>query len=179
MSARFSLNLSTHSSLFIQITQVNLTAADIFTLYIGNRPGTSEPILHIGRIWGKESRNMADFGFLRSYDLETPNLRWFYEVAFNVTNTTVRENAIQIENFKQSIIDRGTYMPGQGFSSIAAHQSAFGIGLVGSLGLRYVINNNASLDIGLTTYLQDINLEGYKKFHQNFNLFARLNFLTL
>jgi len=70
-------------------------------------------------------------------------------------------------------------LPGQGHSTIEAPQSAFGIGLLGTLGWRYAVAPSASLDFGATVYLQDINLEGYKKFHTTFNIFARLNFLML
>jgi len=179
VTARFAFNLSLETSFFIQVNQVNLTATDIFTVYLGNTPGTTNPILEIGRIWGKESRTMLDVGFQRRNELEARNWFWFYELAFNLTNTRVRENVFEIAGFKQSIIDRGTILPGQGFSSPEMPQTAIGIGLAGTLGWQYRIGSNASFDFGFTTYLQDINLEGYKKFHTNFNLFVRLNFLTL
>jgi hypothetical protein len=120
---------------------------------------------------------MLDVGFQWLDDLEIENWQWFYELAFNITNTKVKDNSIEIEGLKQSIMFRGTYIPGQGFSSEALPETAFGIGLMGTFGWRYVINSYASFDFGATAYLQDINLEGYKKFHPNFNIFARLNLL--
>ncbi|MCL2413394.1 MAG: hypothetical protein FWC98_04560, partial [Bacteroidales bacterium] len=99
------------------------------------------------------------------------------EFAFNVTNTRVRENQIEIEGLRQSIMNQGTFQPGIGWSSVEAPETAWGIGLVGSFGWRYVVNPTASLDFGATAYLQDINLTGYKRFHTGFNLFARLNLL--
>jgi hypothetical protein len=109
--------------------------------------------------------------------MDARDWQWFYELAFNVTNTKVRENFIEVEGLRQSIMDQGNYIPGQGFSTVAAPESAFGVGIVGSLGWRYIINSSASLDFGATAYLQDINLTGYKKFHTSFNIFARLNLL--
>ncbi|MDR0437797.1 MAG: hypothetical protein LBH22_05795 [Bacteroidales bacterium] len=179
VTVRFAFNLSLETSFFLQVTQVNLTATDIFTMSFRNTPGTSDRIYEIGRIWGKESRTMVDFGIQRRNELEARNWFWFYELAFNLTNTQVRENKIEIGSFRQSIINQGTYDPNLGFSSPEMPQTAIGIGLVGTLGWQYRVGSNASFDFGITTYLQDINLEGYKKFHTNFNLFVRLNFLTL
>jgi hypothetical protein len=175
--ARFAYNLSTHSLFFIQVNQVTLTAADIFTLEVPSPSLVSEPSLVVCKIWGKESRSMVDIGFQRRYDLETRNWQWFYELAFNVTSTKVKENAIQIGSITQSIINRGTYIPNHQLYD-EMPQTAIGIGLAATFGVQYAINSNASLDLGITSYLQDINLEGYKNFNPNFNLFVRINLLT-
>jgi hypothetical protein len=178
MTVRFALNLSPYTSVFLQVNQVNLLASDVFVIkMLESSQLVSEPDLRPFRIWGRESRSMLDIGFQRRDELEARNWYWFYELGFNVTNTRVRENSIQIGNFQQSIIDRGTYHPGQGFSTIEDPQTAFGIGLIGTVGWQYVITPSASFDFGVTAYLQDINLEGYNKFHTNFNIFARLNLL--
>ncbi|MCL2027287.1 MAG: hypothetical protein FWG79_02250 [Bacteroidales bacterium] len=177
VSFRAAINLSPYTSVFLNVNQVTLIAADIFTIDVGRIPGTSEPILHQGKIWGKESRTMLDVGFQWTDDLEAQNWQTFYELAFNITNTKVRENNIEIEGLQHSIMDQGTHLPGQGFSTIALPERAFGVGITGSFGWRYVVNSYASLDFGATAYLQDINLTGYKKFHLNFNIFARLNLL--
>jgi len=173
---RAAINLSPYTSVFLQVNQVNLTAADIFVMTVPNPPNF-EPLRIQCKIWGKEARTMLDVGFQWRDDMEAQNWQWFYELALNLTNTKVRENYIEIEGLRQSIMDQGNYLPGQGFSTIAAPETAFGVGIVGSLGWRYVINSNASFDFGATAYLQDINLTGYKKFHTSFNIFARLNLL--
>jgi len=173
---RAAINLSPYTSVFLQVNQVNLTAADIFVINVLDPPNF-EPKRIQCNIWGKESRTMLDIGFQWRDDLEARNWQWFFELAFNVTNTRARENYIEIEGLKQSIVYQGNFIPGQGFSSVPYQESALGIGLVGSLGWRYVVTPSASLDFGVTAYLQDINLTGYKKFHPNFNIFARLNFL--
>ena len=179
VSFRGSLNLSPYTSIFFNVNQVNLTAADILVFTFPN-PGTiTEPIRIQGRVWGREARTMLDVGFQWRNNLEIPNWQWFYELAFNVTNTHVRENQIEIEGLTQSIMDRGSYHPGIGWSTVALPETAWGIGLVGSLGWRYVVSPAVSLDIGATAYLQDINLTGYTRFHTNFNFFARLNFSML
>jgi hypothetical protein len=176
--ARFSFNLSSENSIFVQINQVNLLATDVFTMETNEyNGGTSEPMLRFGKIWGKESRSMVDIGIQSFNDLEPRNWRWFYELGFNITSTKVKENAIEIGRFTQSIINRGTYIYGQPLND-EVPQTAMGIGVMGSLGFQYSINQSASLDLGISTYVQDINLEGYKKFHTNFNVFARLNLQT-
>jgi len=174
---RAAINFSPNTSVFFQVNQLNLTAADIFVINVQNENLTSEPRRIQCKIWGKEARTMLDVGFQWRDDMEAQNWQWFYELALNLTNTKVRENYIEIEGLRQSIMDQGNYIPGQGFSTIAAPESAFGVGIIGSLGWRYVINSNASFDFGATAYLQDINLTGYKKFHTSFNIFARLNLL--
>jgi hypothetical protein len=179
MMARFAFNLSHENSFFIQVNQLKLVAADMFTIYVGNMPGTSQQTYEYGKIWGEESRTMIDLGFQRRNELEARNWYWFYELAFNLTNTKVIENAIQIKNFKQSIMDRGRDPYGVPIYDNPLPQAAFGIGLAGTIGWQYRIGSNASFDFGITTYLQDINLEGYKNFHTNFNFFVRLNWLTL
>jgi len=176
--ARLAINTSSQSSFFIQVNQVNLIATDIFTLRVeSSQPFISQPDLKQCKIWGIESRSMIDAGLQQRNELEAQNWYWFYELAFNLTNTKVKENSIEIEHFTKSIIDRGVYIPGQPLYD-ARPQSAIGIGLVGTIGWQYAINANASFDIGLTTYLQDINLTGYKDFNTNFNLFFRINLLA-
>ncbi|MDR1950672.1 MAG: hypothetical protein LBP96_00400, partial [Bacteroidales bacterium] len=174
---RAGINLSPYSSVFAQVNQLTLVAADIFTIDIGRIPGTSEPILRQGKIWGRETRTMLDIGFLWNDDLEARNWQTFYELAVNVTNTKVIENYIEIEGLRESIMFQGTYIQGQGYSSNALPETAWGVGLSGSFGWRYVVTKSVSLDFGATAYLQDINLTGYKKFHFNFNIFARINLL--
>ncbi|MCL2416347.1 MAG: hypothetical protein FWD02_00220 [Bacteroidales bacterium] len=176
---RVSLNLSPYSSIFANVNQVNLTAADIIVLAFQNPGPTAEPIRIQGRIWGRESRTMLDVGFQSRDNLHARNWQWFYELGFNVTNTRVRSNDIEIEGLRQSIMDRGTFIPGIGWASVAAPESAWGIGAVGSFGWRYTVGRASSLDFGVAAYLQDINLTGYTRFHASFNFFARLNFLML
>jgi hypothetical protein len=176
ISVRAAMNLSPFTSVFLQVNQMTLVATDIFVVNVLDPPNF-EPRRIQCPIWGKESRTMLDVGFQWSEDIEAHNWQVFYEVAFNLTNTKVIENYIEIEGLRQSIMERGTYNPGQGFSSPALPETAWGIGLVGSFGWRYVINPSASLDFGATAYLQDINLTGYNKFHLNFNVFARFNLL--
>ncbi|MCL2414273.1 MAG: hypothetical protein FWC94_03365 [Bacteroidales bacterium] len=178
ISFRTSLNLSPYTSIFFQVNQVNLTATDILVVNVRD-PNISEPIRIQGRIWGRESRTMLDVGFQWRDDLQARNWQWFFELGLNTTNTRVRENMIEIEGLRHTIMHQGTYHPGQGWSAPATAETAWGIGVLGSLGWRFVVNPTASLDFGVTAYLQDINLTGYKRFHTSFNLFARLNFLML
>lgn len=173
---RAAMRTSDRTSVFFQFNQVNLTATDIFTIeLIDATPWVSEPTLMICNIWGGESRTMIDVGFRRLFESDS---RWqgYFEMAFNVTNTKVKENKIQIGNFTQSIIDRGAYVPNQAMYD-EIPQIGNGIGISGALGLQYNIARNAFFDVGICTHLQDINLEGYKDFNTNFNLFVRLNLL--
>jgi len=177
VSFRASLHLSRYASMFLNFNHVNLTATDVLVLVFPN-PGTiTEPIRVQGRIWGREARTMLDVGFQWVDDLEPRNWQWFYELGLNVTNTRVRENMIEIEGLRESIMDRGTFHPGAGWSTVAVPETAWGVGILGAFGFRYVINPTASLDFGAIAYLHDINLPGYTRFHTSFNLFARLNFL--
>jgi hypothetical protein len=178
MSFRVAMNLSAYTSVFLHVNQVNLVAANVFYINVEGPPNPEFRPRTEGKIWGREARTMLDVGFQWSDDMEARNWQWFYELAFNITNTKVRENYIEIEGLRQSIIDRGQFDQGQqNFLRNEDFETAFGIGLVGSLGWRYVVNSYVSLDFGATAYLQDINLTGYKKFHPNFNIFARINLL--
>jgi hypothetical protein len=172
---RFSMNLSPHTSVFVQASQVNLVATDIFTLLFENLV-ISEPIRVICNIWGKESRTMLDVGFQSRNETSVQNLEWFYELGFNITNTKVKENSIKIGEKTFTLMNIGNYVPGQP-SYDPLRQSAWGIGALGTIGWRYRANSRTSFDFGATAYLQDINLEGYKKFHPSFNLFGRLNII--
>ncbi|MDR1951232.1 MAG: hypothetical protein LBP96_03270, partial [Bacteroidales bacterium] len=151
--ARFALNLSSHGSVFLQVNQVNLTAVGFFTIEVESPQLISEPDLLKCDIWGTEARSMVDIGFQRRYDLEARNWQWFYELAFNITSTKVKESKIKIRDFEQSILDRGAYTPGHPLYDPRL-QSAMGVGLVGAFGVRYIVGTNASLDMGITTYLQ-------------------------
>lgn len=174
---RAMMRLSDRTSVFLQMHQVNLLATDIFTMAIESAALVSEPNIMMCSIWGKESRSMIDVGFRRLSDTDPEaNLKCFFELAFNVTNTKVREHKIQIGNFAESIIDRGVYTPNLPLNE-EFPESANGIGISGTVGFQYDIHRNAFLDAGISGYLQDINLTGYKNFHLNFNLFIRLNIL--
>ncbi|MDR1951355.1 MAG: hypothetical protein LBP96_03895 [Bacteroidales bacterium] len=172
---RFSMNLSPYSSVFLHANQINLIATDIFTLLFRN-PVISEPIRVVCNIWGKESRTMLDVGFQSRDETNIPNLEWFYELGFNMTNTKVKENSIQIGKQTFTLMNIGNYVPGQPTYD-PLRQSAWGIGILGTIGWRYSVSPRASFDFGATAYLQDINLEGYKNFHPNFNVFGRLNII--
>jgi hypothetical protein len=178
MGFRAAINLSAYTSVFINVNQVNLVAASIFYVNVEGPPNPEFRPRPEGKIWGKESRTILDVGFQWSDDMEPRNWQWFYELAFNITNTKVKENYIEIAGLRQSIVDRGQWNQNhQSFLRDEHYETAFGIGLVGSVGWRYVVNSYASLEFGAAAYLQDINLTDYKKFHPNFNLFARINLL--
>ena len=177
VSFRASFHLSRDASMFFNFNHVNLTATDVLVLIFPNPGPITEPIRVQGRIWGREARTMLDVGFQWVDELEAHNWQWFYELGFNVTNTRVRENMIEIEGLRHTIMNQGTFHPGAGWSTVAVPETAWGVGVLGAFGFRYVINPTASLDFGATAYLHDINLPGYTRFHTSFNLFARLNFL--
>jgi len=177
VSFRASLHVSRYASMFFNFNHVNLTATDVLVLVFRNPTPITEPIRVQGRIWGREARTMLDVGFQWVDDLYARNWQWFYELGLNVTNTRVRENMIEIEGLRHTIMNQGTFIPGTGWSSAAVPETAWGIGVLGAFGFRYVVNPTASLDFGAAAYLHDINLPGYTRFHMSFNVFARLNFL--
>jgi len=175
VSFRASLHVSRDASIFFNFNHVNLTATDVFFLTVPH-PIISQPIRVESRIWGREARTMLDVGFQWVDDLYARNWQWFYELGVNVTNTRVRENMIEIEGLRHTIMNQGRFL-NPGWSTVETPESAWGIGILGAFGFRYVINPTASLDFGATAYLHDINLPGYTRFHMSFNIFARLNFL--
>jgi len=173
---RASLHVSRYASMFFSFSHINLTATDVLVLVFPN-PGTiTEPIRVQGRIWGREARTMLDVGFQWVDELEPRNWQWFYELGLNVTNTRVRENMIEIEGLRHTIMNQGRFL-NPGWSSVATPETAWGVGVLGSFGFRYVVNPTASLDFGATAYLHNINFPDYTRFHMSFNIFARLNFL--
>ncbi|MDR2906958.1 MAG: hypothetical protein LBU91_03080 [Bacteroidales bacterium] len=177
ISFRASLNTSAHTSFFIHVNKLNLVATDIFTIDLDMPIGLQLDYKQ-HKIWGKESRTMLDVGFQQLSEMNAQHVSWFYELAFNLTNTKVLENSIEIGKLTYSILngEQNFLTPGDPFQAWEP-EIATGVGISASLGWRYAPLPQASIDFGVTGYMQDINLEGYKKFHPSFNLFMRVNLL--
>ncbi|GHV72520.1 hypothetical protein FACS1894201_02150 [Bacteroidia bacterium] len=177
VSLKFFLNLTSSRSLFLEIHQIALAAVGVFSIEIDSVTFTSEPALRMCNIWGVETRTMLDAGYRWTSETNYPLLQWFHEIGFNMTNTKVKDNRIQIGSFEESLIDRGAYIPGQGLYD-PLQESVFGIGIFGNLGLELKLTKNIHVDIGLTARLQDINLGEYKKMHVNYGFLFRVNVLA-
>lgn len=178
----FRYELAKNIAVFAQFNYVKLTASGIFLLNLHKPQNYSlDPTYLECNIWGTEKRGMIDIGINRIFPLkEIMNL--FVETGLHLNSTRVIENKIKIDGQDYSIVNiygNQTYNSSGQQQTYEVYQGGVGIGIFLSTGLKFVFNENLSVDPGLTFYWSEINLGKYDGFTPNFYPFVRFSFKNL
>ncbi|GHU85965.1 hypothetical protein FACS1894153_2160 [Bacteroidia bacterium] len=176
INIRFFMNVGGESRIFVEFNRINLLAVGIFTLKTDSVTFTSEPALKVCNIWGGESRTMFDLGYRYGNPTDGP-YNWFFEGGISFVQTVAKENRIKIGNFEQSIMNRGSYIPGQPMYE-PMRQQGIGIGVFANIGIEVLVTKALTIDIGGQFRTQDINLGNYKDFNKAYGLFIKINFVA-
>jgi len=178
----FRYELAKNIAVFAQFTYTKLTASDVFLLHLRLPENYSlDPTYQECSIWGTEKRSMIDIGINRIFPLQDI-MNLFVESGLHLNNTRVVENKIQIGEQKYSIVNvygSQGYIPNAQQQTYEVYQGGIGFGVFFTGGLKFVFNENLSVDPGITFYWNEINLGKYDGFTPNFNPFVRFSFKNL
>lgn len=159
-------NLNDNWGIFFHFNYVKLVAKGNFILTFDPYQIVTEPNEAVFEIYGVEDRTNIDIGVHRQFNMLSPNLTYYGEIGININNTRVRESAIQLEDLKYSIVNRygpgRTYVPGLAQTEYNFRLGGIGLGAFGSLGLKFIVNEQLTMDAGLTSYFKYVNLTDYK-----------------
>lgn len=141
-----------------------LEALGAFNISSNNGTG----ILNNGRqyircgIMGKEDRINIDLGLSKIFAL-TSTLDMEFNVGFNVNNTKVKENMMEVGGSTYSILDIwGGRTPNRNVGSYEyINQGGIGIGGFASALLGYQVKGVGAIKVGYTCYRTTTKLEGY------------------
>jgi len=178
---RYSFN-SEHG-FFAQVSYHKLEANDLFLLRLDVPQNTNiNPVYIECPIVGQEERTHIDIGYFKEMPLDE-KIRFNIEIGFNLNNTLVKTNKIQIRNFSESGTgleysikydgDRplGEYDSGNVYD---IRQGGVGFGAFGGGTIRFIFSKKISFDPGFNLYFSKIALEGYSDFKPQFTFFARI-----
>lgn len=178
----FRYELAKNLAFFAQFTYVKLTASDAFLLHLRLPQNYSlDPTYESCAIWGTEKRSMIDIGINRIFPLKDV-MNLFVESGLHLNNTRVVENKIKIAGQDYSIVNiygSQGYIPNAQQQTYEVYQGGIGFGVFFTGGLKFVFNENLSVDPGVTFYWKEINLGNNDGFHPNFNPFIRFSFKNL
>ncbi|MEI6123319.1 MAG: hypothetical protein WCQ95_06790 [Bacteroidota bacterium] len=174
-------HINNNVGVFIQFNYSKFTAQDQFTLKLGaTSTSAAFPNLKNYAIWGKEERINIDFG-VSGEILLAPKIYGFLEGGFNLNNTRVLENKIQIESLEYSIINiygGQQYIPNTQLQEYKVHEGGIGIGAFLSPGVEFRFNDNVAVDILGSIYWSKINLMHYNSFKPQYAVTLRFMFST-
>ncbi|HCT84188.1 MAG: hypothetical protein A2X11_12970 [Bacteroidetes bacterium GWE2_42_24] len=176
-------SLDSRHGFFAQVTYHKLEANDLFLLRLDVPQSTNiDPVYIECPIVGQEERTHIDLGYFKEMPL-AEKIRLNIEVGFNLNNTLVKTNKIQIRNLtgtdtglEYSIKydgDRplGDYDSGNVYD---IRQGGIGFGAFGGGTIRFLFSKKISFDPGFNLYFSKIALEGYNDFKPQFTFFARI-----
>jgi hypothetical protein len=162
----------------LQFNYSKLHANDLFQINVDPNIILTDPDLRLFPIWGIEERVNIDLNFSKYFHAHSQTMVPFLEAGININSTRVKENSIQINDLKYSLIDvylNGSYVPGMQQSQYYIQQGGVGWGINAGGGLRLIFNEYVSIDPGVTIYYQKINLERYEQFRPGVVFYVRLS----
>lgn len=162
----------------VQFDYSKLHANDFFQLEVDPNIILTEPDLRLFPIWGIEERVNIDLNFSKYFHAHNEIMVPFLEAGININSTRVKENMIQINDLKYSLVDvylNGTYVPGVQQTQYNIQQGGIGWGVSAGGGLRLIFSEAVSIDPGFSVYYQKINLENYDQFRPGFLFYVRLS----
>ncbi len=163
----------------MQFNYSKLHANDLFQIEVDPNTILTEPDLRTFPIWGVEERVNIDLNFSKYFHTKSKISLPFVEAGFNINSSTVKENMIQINDLKYSLVD--VYLNGSGYvpnlsqTTYTVHQGGIGWGINAGGGLRLIFNEAVSVDPGVTFYYQKVALENYEKFKPGVVIYVRLS----
>lgn len=178
----FRKNINDNLGVFMQFNYSRFTTSDVFTIKVGNKPsGYSLPDdLMQCPIWGKEERINIDIGVRGEIKFED-NIYGFLEGGFNLNNTRVIENMIQISSLEYSIINvygDQSWIPNTQLQEYYVREGGIGLGGFLSPGIRFKFSDNVSTELLGSVYWSKINLMYYDTFRPHFNVMLRFYYNT-
>ena len=160
-----------------------LYARDQFVIYNTDPnipPSNKENQYVIGTIAGQEDRVNLDIGLVNCYKIgERTN--FIAEVGFNLNNTTVGLNKIEIYTLVLDIKYKGPYdyVPNSNNPQYEFRQGGIGYGVYLSPGLQLNFTEGISVDVVSHFYYNYISLEHYSQWGLQWAPFIRFNFSRL
>jgi len=70
----------------------------------------------------------------------------------------------------------GGYVPGSNGTTYEIYQGGIGFGIFLNGGLKFILNEQVSVDPGISLYYKNLNLEGYSDFQPDLYAYVRLIF---
>ena len=164
--------------IFVQFNFAKLKTENAITLVVGPRYYPTLQKIVAYPIYGSESRYDIDFGITKTFMFQK-RLGLAVEAGFNLNNTKVNENKINIEGTDFNLVNiylNQTYVPNTQLTAYDIRQGGIGYGGFASASLRLFVNDYISIDPGGSIYYKTVNLPGYKDFKFNYAIFIRLSF---
>lgn len=171
-------NVDCHKGFYLQFHYAKLTAKDVITFEVDPPIDyLAEPDIRLYPVIGTEERNMVDLGYNYIFG-DKPASRLFIGGGINMNNTLVKESVLRIEDKPFNMVNvyssGQSYIPGAALQSYEFRQGGIGFGVFGTLGGRFEFNEAVAIEPGISVYYKYINLESYKGFYPQFNVFVKI-----
>jgi hypothetical protein len=181
LNGRYWLNRKLAISVSMDFSR--LYARDQFVIYNTNPnipPSNKENQYVIGTIAGQEDRVNIDIGMVRSFRL-SDRTNFITEVGFNLNNTTVGLNKIEIYTLVIDIKYKGPYdyVPNSGNPEYEFRQGGIGYGAYVSPGIQLNFTDGISVDVYSNFYYTYISLEHYSQWGLHWAPYIRFNFTRM
>jgi len=143
-------------------------------------PSNKEPQYILGTIIGQEDRVNIDFGLVNSFAIHE-KMNFIFEVGFNLNNTTVIMNKIEIYGLVLDIKYNGNnnYIPNSNQQQYNIRQGGIGYGAYATPGLQINFKEDISMDILVQFYYSYLELEHYSQWGFQWAPYVRFNFTRL
>lgn len=164
--------------IFVQFNYASLKSQDAITIVVAPRDYLTNQDIRLYSIRGAESRYDIDFGITKTFMFQK-RLGLAVEAGFNLNNTKVKENKINIEGTDFNLVNvylNQIYAANTQQTAYDIRQGGIGYGGFASASLRLFVNDYISIDPGGSIYYKTVNLPGYKDFKFNYAIFIRLSF---
>jgi len=174
--------LSRKLGISVSMNYSKLVSKDNFVIYNDNDipPSNKEDQYVIGTIMGQEDRINIDIGLINSFYL-SDKMRFILETGFNLNNTVVQANKIEIYGLVLDIMYKGPgdYVPGGNVQQYEFRQGGIGYGAYVTPGLQFNFSESVSVDLVSQFYFTYIDLEHYSNWGFQWAPFLRFNFTRL
>lgn len=175
--------LNRRVAIAVSMNYSRLNARDQFVIYNTNPdipPSNKENQYVLGTIAGQEDRVNIDLGLVNSFAVHE-KMNFIFEVGFNLNNTTVIMNKINIYGLVLDIQNKGPndYVPGGNTQQYNIRQGGIGYGAYATPGLQINFNEGVSMDILAQFYYSYIDLEYFSQWGLHWAPYVRFNFTRL
>ncbi|NVO01693.1 MAG: hypothetical protein HXX09_03245 [Bacteroidetes bacterium] len=158
-------NFQKNAGIIIEFDYSKLKASDYFTLAIDSFNSTSDPSLKKCTITGTEERININIGIHRTFGKLSKTMPYI-NAGINFNNVKVIDNKIQIENLSYSIVN-----PTNSYYNIV--QGGLGFGVMGGVGLQFILGQSMIVDLGGNIYFSKIKLGTDPRFALHESVYLR------
>ena len=171
-------NITEDWGIFANFNHVKLVAKGNFILEFDPNEIATEEDNRVFKIYGVEERTNINIGLHRQFNNLSPQITYYGEIGININNTVVKESAIELGDLNYSIVNKyggnKSYVPGMQQTEYDFRLGGIGFGTFGGMGMKYLFNDKLTVDVGLTSYVKNINLDDYKSFTVHWSPYARI-----